>query len=34
MSPNAVFEYAGDRDVLEDDESKDIALQEEVITKK
>jgi hypothetical protein len=34
MSPNAVFEYAGDRDALEDDECKVISVQEEVIAKK
>ncbi len=34
MSPNAVFEYAGDRDVLDEDIVKDIEIQEEVLTKK
>lgn len=33
MSPNAVFEYAGDR-TLEDDECKDITIHEQVIAKK
>ena len=33
MSPNAVFEYAGDRDVLDEDITKDIEIEEEVLSK-
>ena len=29
MSPNAVFEYAGDRETLDDDSDKPIAFQDE-----
>ena len=32
MSPNAVFEYAGDRE-LADDDDKEIAVQEEATRK-
>lgn len=31
MSPNAVFEYAGDRDATDEDNVKDIEVQEEEI---
>ena len=34
MSPNAVFEYAGDRETLDDDNDKPIAFQEDELTKK
>lgn len=33
MSPNAVFEYAGDRDVLDEDIAKNIEVEEEELTK-
>ena len=31
MSPNAVFEYAGDRNILEEDDTKDIEFQEKTL---
>ena len=34
MSPNAVFEYAGDREVLDEDIVQDIKIQEEVLTRR
>ena len=33
MSPNAVFEYAGDRDVIEEDIAKNMEVEEEELTK-
>lgn len=34
MSPNAVFEYAGDRDMLDEDITKDIEIEEGVLSRK
>ncbi len=33
MAPNAVFEYAGDREVLDEDNITDIKIQEEEFSK-
>lgn len=33
MSPNALFEYAGDRDAVDEENVKDIEIHEEEIKK-
>ena len=33
MSPNALFEYAGDRDVVDEENVKDIEIHEQEIKK-